>query len=451
MADPCDLSAVELTNGLHRGDLGALEVLDAFIARIEHHNPLVNAFVTLDLARARETARRIDQTRKARPSRPLLGLPVAVKDIFPTRGMRTTFGSTTFTRNVPTEDAAHVARLRAAGAIIIGKTNTPEFAVGGQTLSPVAGLTRNPHNPAKTVAGSSGGSAAALAAGMTALADGSDLGGSLRAPASWCGVVGFRPSAGVVPFAPGGLPAEALHVAGPMARNVKDAALLMSVVAGRHSCSLWSVGAPEIDFHSALNPENSGRRLAWCMRPGGATTSEAVVRALARHEQTLMDLGCELAHACPDLGQLHEAHAVFRCLNIAIETAHLKDCLAAEPDSELHRSIEAANRISGADLAAAKCAQATAWRSVCRFFEIYDFLIWPVTTGLAYDAELPGDQIPEDWRPVELTPCLNLPAISVPAGLTTDGMPVGLQILGPPYSDMRLLNLAFAFEQAATA
>src|SRR5687768_10179862 len=231
--DPTLASAVELLRRFRARRLSPLELMQATLARIDAVNPRVNAMVTLDRDGALREARRATAAlRRGATLPPLHGLPVGIKDVTPTRGLRTTYGSTLFADHVPDQDALVVARLRAAGAIVVGKTNTPEFAFGPNTVNRVFGATRNPWNPALTAGGSSGGSAAALATGMCALAEGTDLGGSLRGPASFCGVVGFRTSPGLVPRWPSVLAWDTYSVEGPMARGVADAALMLSVMAG---------------------------------------------------------------------------------------------------------------------------------------------------------------------------------------------------------------------------
>ena len=233
MEDITALTARAMAQKLRRKELSAAEVLAAHKVRVEAAEAEVNAFITLDWQAAEARAAELDaMAAEGRFAGPLHGVPVAIKDVFETKGLRTTWGSRSFESHVPGFDALHVARLRAAGALIVGKTNTPEFAFSGQTTNLVSGTTRNPLDPSRTVAGSSGGAAAALAAKMVPLADGSDLGGSTRTPAAWCGIVGYRPTSGLIPMSPNPVPFDGLSIPGPMARNVSDLVMLLEVMQG---------------------------------------------------------------------------------------------------------------------------------------------------------------------------------------------------------------------------
>ncbi|MEM7293646.1 MAG: amidase family protein, partial [Pseudomonadota bacterium] len=274
------LNACQIVSLVQQRALSATEVLDAHIANIQACNVDVNALVTLCLDRARSEAAAVDSLSTAELLKlPLAGLPYAVKDTIQTQGLLTTFGSKLFADHVPDFDATHVSRARAAGAIVVGKSNTPEFASGAQTCNPVFGLTRNPLDLTRTVTGSSGGAAAALAAHMVPMADGSDLGGSLRAPASVCGVVGFRPTAGQVPRRDNPLPYNPLHVFGPMARSVEDIALFMSIFSGSDEYCPQSNCARTLDYTQSLEFDCAGVRLAWSTNPCGVKSDPAVVIA----------------------------------------------------------------------------------------------------------------------------------------------------------------------------
>src|ERR1700677_606277 len=275
----CFMSASALAHEIRARRLSATEVMDAHIAQIERLNPALNAIVTFLPEPGREHARAVDAAlaRGADPG-PLAGLPVAHKDLVPTRGVRTTFGSRIYRDFVPDSDSILVERLRAAGAIMIGKTNTPEFGAGSQTFNAVFGATRNPYDLAKTCGGSSGGAAAALAAGLLPIADGSDLGGSLRNPASFCNVVGFRPSAGRVPNWPTLMAWFDLSVLGPMARTVADAALLLSAMAGPDARAPLCLEEPGSVFRAPLARDFKGTRIAWSPDLGGLPLEPEVRR-----------------------------------------------------------------------------------------------------------------------------------------------------------------------------
>ncbi len=441
----CTMSAVRLAQRIRRREVSAVEVFEAHVSRIEQREEDVGAFVTLDLATAETTARTLDrQASQGEFAGPLHGVPVAIKDIFPTTDLRTTYGSRAFENNVPKRDALHVARIRQAGGVILGKTNTPEFAFSGQTANPVAGTTRNPHDLSRTVAGSSGGSAAALAAGMAALCDGSDLGGSLRAPAAWCGVVGFRPSGGLVPLVPNPTPFDGLHTAGPMGRAVEDVALLLEVMSGTSAGAALASPGSQVD-HSQLGDLPDKLRIAWCMTPAGAQTAPEVIEALAPSRKVMESLGCIVGDDMPEISDLMESHHVARGL-FALQTESYLGSGSTQYGPEFQSLLGFANGLTIKDIVRAQQIRTLAWERMVDFFQNHDLLTWPSACGLAYPADLAFDEIKEDWRPVELTPLLELPAISIPFGTTPDGLPAGLQVIGPKGADQRVLQCAYAIQ-----
>jgi amidase len=442
-------SATELVARIANRELGAEEVFKAHVEVIEANNSITNALVTLCLEHGLDEARQADR-KIGKGDNPgvLNGLPYAVKDTLPTRGVRTTCGSLLFENHVPDEDALHVERARHAGAIVIGKTNTPEFASGTQTDNAVFGLTRNPHDPSKTVTGSSGGSAAALAANMVPMADGSDLGGSLRSPASVCGVVGFRPSAGQIPKRNARLPFDRLHVFGPMARCVEDIALFMSVFAGYDENCPLSVATRDIDFTRPLDTSLRNTRIAFSTTPCDTRTDPQVRKVLESQLSSFTDLGCRLDPDCPDIGDNHAAHLVTVALNAVSELGQFIDDERFGRSQRLRKFLQQGQLLTVDEITKTRRTQARCWHILNEFFKRYDFLLWPTMAGLPYNAELKEDEVEEDWRPVELTPSLNLPAISLPAGLSEEGLPIGIQLLGPPNSDFKLLQLAYGFQQS---
>lgn len=433
-----DLPATELAPLLANRDISAVEVTAAYLARIEEMDGGINAIPTVDAKGALATAEALDQSDE--PVGPLHGVPMVVKDIFPTRGVRTTYGSRAMADHVPDADAAHVARLRAAGVVILGKSNTPEFAFGGQTDNPVFGITCNPLDPAKTVGGSSGGAAAALAAGMTALADGSDLGGSLRAPAAWCGVVGFRPSAGVVPYAPRPRPFDALHVVGPMGRSVADVALMLDAMSGPDPADPLSLTAPKRD------PLEHAPRVGWCMTPGGCLPEQSIRSALKPAVGAIVAQGSLVERVCPAIGDMSEAQHIFRAWSAVCDHGALVDEYGDLIGPELRRAVADGRRLTAQDLAHAEAIKAECWGRLADTFNEFELLVWPTTCGPAFDIKTPITEIKEDWRPVELTPGLDLPALTLPFGMA-EGMPVGLQILGPRGSDATILAFGQALEE----
>ena len=447
MTDLHLLDATTLCAKLRARELSAFDVLSAFRARIETLEPQINAFVTLDWETAETRAAELD-TKAARGefAGPLHGLPVAIKDVFETKGLRTTWGSRSFAGHTPDFDALHVARLRAAGAVIFGKTNTPEFAFSGQTSNPVSGVTRNPHNPALTVAGSSGGAAAALAAHMAPLADGSDLGGSLRTPAAWCGVVGYRPSSGLVPYDPNPVPFDGLSVPGPMARNVTDLTLMLQVMAGNTASQplgFWEESPSSETLGAPLAPG----RVAFSLTPFGTAPHPSVRAAIAPARDLCADLGWQVEEAAPDLAPLHDYAHLTRGLSALGVRAALNPDMALAGES-FKTACQSGEGLSLDDFVSYQALRARVWAETAAFFTRYDFAIWPTATGLPFSADLRDGEITEDWRTVTLTPIMELPSISIPFGTTEDGMPAGLHITGSKGSDARLLRFARMIEKA---
>lgn len=442
----CDLRAADMSALIRGGKISATELLEHHIDRIERRNPDINAFTTLCLDAARQAADQLDLEGARGDWRgPLHGLPYAVKDTFDVKGLPTTFGSAALAENLADSDAIHVSRLRAAGAVIIGKTNLPEFALGCQTTNKLVGSTRNPLDPAKSVSGSSGGAAAALAAGMTALADGSDLGGSARSPAAWTGTVGLRPSSGTIPWKAGAAMPVELHVPAPMARTVADLSMMYNVMQGAHPDMprSWS---PARSHAQSDEPAIPPLRLAWSLTPCGAKTDPEIARALSGALQTIRRQGHDLEEFCPDIGGMTRAQDVFRRLNSLMEAGPAIDGRELQFARPVSKAVLAGKALSSEDIARALRIQAASWEKLTRAFEAFDFLLWPTTTGQAYSADLAEDAIDADWTPCTLTPGLGIPALSLPVGRLGDGMPVGLQILGPRGSDFRLIEFARALE-----
>jgi amidase len=452
--------ARELAAALRDGEVSAREIMLAYLERISACNPTVNAICTLipecealALADAADAARARGDSLGA-----LHGLPMAVKDLSPTAGIRTTMGSRIFADHVPAEDSLMVQRLKAAGALVIGKTNTPEFGTGSQTFNAVFGTTNNPWDPAKTVGGSSGGAAAALACSMVPLADGSDMGGSLRNPAAFCNVVGLRPSLGRVPHWPNAMAWQSrLGVEGPMARDVADCALLLSVLSGPDERDPLSIHESGEQFLQPLEHDFAGGRLGWTPDLGFLPVEREVVEVCAATLARWEDLGFTVEHGHPDL---RGAMDVFRTLRGSFYAQF------GAPLLEQHRSlmkdtvvenIEAGLRLTSIDVTGADAVRTQLYQHVLRFFRDHDFLILPATQVQPFDRDIEWVRSIEG---VELTSYLDwmaiccvisvfgLPAISVPCGFTRSGLPVGLQIVGRPRDDLGVLRAAYALDQA---
>jgi len=439
-------------------EISARELLDLHLERIAATNPTVNAVVSLDEERARAGAAEADE-RQARGEelRPLHGLPHAFKDTHETAGWLTTFGSPLRADHVPKRDELVVERVRGAGVVTIGKTNVPEWAAGSHTFNPVFGLTRNPYDPSRSAGGSSGGAAAALAAGMVPLADGSDMGGSLRNPASFNNVVGLRPSVGRVPGWPSSNGWELTSVSGPMARNVEDLALLLSVMAGPSRRSPLSLETPGSAFAPPLQGSLVGLRVALSVDLGGAFAVDAAVADVVRRQATVFEgAGAHVEDAWP---ALHGAEAAFRTLR-AWRFQHLFGAmLDKRPDAfkpSLAENIRLGAALTGADVARAYQQLTSIQGRVRAFFDEHDVLVLPVSQVPPFDAdqEYPSDingvaqETYLDWmRSAFLITVTGCPAISVPAGFTPEGWPVGVQVVAAPRQERRLLEVAHAFEQ----
>jgi len=452
----CDLSAVDLAARIRRKEVSARDVMASHIARIERVNPKVNAIVTLVADRAMADAARADeQTARGDDLGPLHGLPVAHKDLVDTAGIRTTRGSPFYRDTVPTRDALIVTRMRAAGAITCGKTNTPEFGAGSQTFNTVFGATRNPYDLTKTCGGSSGGGAVALASGMVPIADGSDTGGSLRNPPAFCNVVGLRPSPGRVPGE--GSSWSPLSVSGPMARTVADVALFLSVLAGQDPRNPLSIAEDSARFRAPLGRDFKGVRVAWWQGLGGIPFEPDIRRVVDGHRRTFEDLGCVVENAEPDFAGVGEAFPILRfSANHPQYSAFIRQRPEWVKDT-IKYEVAQAERFTGADIGRAQARQTQMYAQSRTFFERFDYFVLPVTQVAPFDVNTPyptsiaGTPMVNyiDWmRSCWYVTFMANPAISVPGGFTPAGLPVGLQIVGRHRDEWSVLQIAHAFEQA---
>jgi len=459
MTELCFKDAVDLARMIRAREVSASEVMTAFLSQIERVNPKVNAVCSfIGEEAALSLSKKADEKlARGEPVGPLHGLPHAVKDLALTEGIRTTFGSRIYKDFIPDEDALFVERLKQAGAIIIGKTNTPEFGAGSQTFNEVFGATRNPYDLSKTCGGSSGGAAVALACGMTPLADGSDLGGSLRNPAGFCNVVGFRPSPGRVPSHTVMLAWNTLSVEGPMARAVRDVALLLSVMAGPDERSPISINESGSTFSRPLQRDFKGARVAWSRDLGRYPVEPVVNEVCDSARSVFAGLGCQVDDGQPDF---NDADEIFQTLRAWLFAQTKGD------DFKLHRSlmkdtvvwnIEQGLKLSGADVSRAEAKRTQLYHRVRKFMERYEFLILPVSQVAPFSVEtewvreINGVKMESyiDWMATCYAITLTgLPAISVPCGFTGDRLPIGIQIVGRHQRDFDVLQLAFAFEQA---
>jgi amidase len=454
----CFQTATELTRLIRAKDLSATEVMEAHLAQIERVNPKVNAIVTFLPEQALEQARAADEAlAHGEDVGTLHGLPVAYKDLTLTKGIRTTFGSLVLQDFIPEEDALIVERLKKAGAITIGKTNTPEFGAGSQTYNKVFGETLNPYDISRTCGGSSGGAAVALACGMVPIADGSDMGGSLRNPASFCNVVGLRPSPGRVPDWPSYAGWFPYGVAGPMARTVEDAALMMSAIAGPDPRSPIAITEPGSLFSQPLKRNFKGVNLAWSKDLGLLPVDPQVTTVIEGQRQVFESLGCLIADCEPDFSDADEVFKVWRAWYFELVLSELLETQRDKLKDTVIWNIEEGMKLSGPRLGAIERKRTELYHRVREFMQTYEFLILPVSqvppfdVRLRYIKEINGEKMGTyiDWmKSCYYITTIGFPAISVPCGFTAGGLPVGVQIVGRHQDDLGVLQLAYAFEQA---
>src|SRR5215813_4323999 len=454
----CFMGAIEVARLIQLKKLSAREALAAHLKQIERVNPKVNAIVTLAAEMAVESAAKADEMQARKENLgPLHGLPVAHKDLLESRGIRTTFGSPLYKDYIPDEDDIVVERMRRAGAITIGKTNTPEFGAGSQTFNKVFGATLNPYDLTKTCGGSSGGAAVALACGMVPVASGSDTGGSLRNPAAFCNVVGFRPTVGRVPNPKAAFAWSTLSTSGCLGRSVADLAFVLSTIAGPDSRVPLSISEPGELFARPLDRSFKGVRVAWFKDLGGVPFDPRIRAVVDRHLKTFESLGCIVEQAEPDFAPAEIAFRTLRAWNSANTYASR---LHEHPDAfkdTLKREIEEGLRLTGMDLARAETAHGQLWRRFQAFLERYEYFVLPTTQLPAFDVNTPypteisGVKFDNyiDWmKSCWYISATGNPAASVPGGFTSEGLPVGVQIVGRDKADFSVLQLAHVFEHA---
>jgi amidase len=450
-----ELTATELAARLQGGELTAAEVLDSHLERIAEVNPRLNAIVTLDVQAARETADRLDALPRDERG-PLHGLPIAIKDLEDTAGLRTTYGSPLYADHVPATDTLMVSRLRAAGAVIVGKTNTPEWGAGSQTFNPVFGATRNPWDLSRTPGGSSGGAAAAVASRMLPFADASDFGGSIRNPAALCGLVGLRPSPGRVPD-PVGDPYNPLPVLGPIARTAADAALWLSAVAGPDPRVAISRGWPPLDGLTELGegPE-PGLRVAWSADLGDLPIAPEVTATLEQGRAALERIGAVVTDTDVVLPGADTAFEVLRGVGFAASFGPLLRRHRDQLKETVVQNAEYGLSLTGGQVGEAIAIRTALAQRMRRLLTDHDVVALPTVQVAAFDVET--EWVREiDGRPMGhylewMRSCSRItvtghPAISVPAGLTDGGLPVGMQLVGREGGERGLLAIAAALDR----
>jgi amidase len=453
------MSAVEMARLIRANELSAREAVEAHLSQIDRLNPALNAIVTVAADRARHHAAAADEAQaRGETLGPLHGLPIAHKDLQPVAGMRTTMGSRIFKDLVPAEDSLLVERIAHAGAIALGKTNTPEFGAGSQTYNEVFGPTLNPWDSTKTCGGSSGGAAVALACGMVPLADGSDLGGSLRNPASFCSVAGLRPSPGRVPAWPVAMGWSPLSVEGPMARSVEDLALFLSAIAGPDRRAPLSLGDPGADFRVPLGRSFAGTRVAWWKDLGGIPVARSVREITNAQRRVFESLGCIVEEAEPDFTGADEAFRTLRFWAQDLRMADLAREHRALVKDTILWEIDRASRLTAREVGLAHMKHTEIYHRMRVFMERYEFFVLPVSQVPPFDvtshypAEIEGTKMETyiDWmKSCYYISMTGAPAISVPCGFTSENLPVGIQIVGRHRDDFGLLQLGYAFERAS--
>lgn len=461
VSELCYTNARELARLIRARALSARELMAAHLSRIGRLNPRLNAIVArLDdeacLALAEEADRRLARGASVGP---LHGLPIAFKDLEPAVGFPFTRGSPIFADFMPAGDSVMVERLRRAGAIPIGKTNVPEFGMGSHTYNHVYGTTRNPYDLTRSAGGSSGGAAAAVAAGLLPMADGGDLGGSLRNPANFNNIVALRPTVGLVPNAPVQMPFMGFSVKGPLARTVADAAFLLSVMAGPDPRDPGCYPSDPARFAAPLGRDVTGTRVAWCLDLGGLPVDRRVRAVLERQRQTFVDLGCRVEEACPDLRDADDTFLTIRRwmswqANAGLLAQH-RDRMKPEAVEE----IESGGRVTSEELGRALVRHGELLERMRRFQDTYEFMLCvvnqlpPFDATLTWPASVDGVAMEHYVAWMKSTYWISAtcrPAASVPAGFTPEGLPVGLQIVGRHRDDLGVLQMASAFEQATS-
>ena len=453
------MRAVDILDAVRKRKISSREVLQAHLSQIQRVNPKVNAFVTLvpeeDLMA--QAASADEALAHGKWLGPLHGLPVGVKDLHETQGLRTTYGSPIYQKHIPDFDCRVVQREKAAGAIVLGKTNVPEFGLGSQTFNTVFGATHNPYDLTKTCGGSTGGGAVALACGMVPLADGSDMGGSLRNPPNFCNVVGLRTSPGRVPVVPARLGWFTLSVAGPVARNVTDCAYFLSVLAGYDHHSPISIEQPGMQFAEPLAGRSfKGVRVAM-FKDLGLPWEPEVKSVVQAQRKVFESLGCIVEDAEPDFTDANECFLAWRHWSTELAYGDLLATHGDQLNDYVHWHIEEGRKLTGPHLARLEAKRTALFQRLCGFKGEYEFFVLPVNqvtpfdVGTHYPTEIAGVKMENYLAWMKSAYYISVtgnPAISVPCAFSKAGLPIGIQIVGRHHDDWGVLQLAYAFEQA---
>jgi aspartyl-tRNA(Asn)/glutamyl-tRNA(Gln) amidotransferase subunit A len=458
MAELWQMSGLELGTAIASKEVSAAEVLEAILKRVEAVNPKVNALVTLSAETARKEAQAVDAALAAGEERgPLFGVPITIKDLIETKGIRTTFGSLHRKDFVPNQDAVLVERLRAAGCPIYGKTNTPEFGCKFATDNQVFGVTRNPWDLERSPAGSSGGAAAQVAAGMGPLAVGNDGGGSIRVPASCCGIYGIKPQFGRIPSWPQHNGWYILNHEGPLTRTVRDAAALMDIMAGPDERDWTSLPAHAVSYLRACNGDIKGLRVAWSPTPGYGRVDPEVLELCQSAVKTFADLGCEVEEANPGISN---ADQIFLGLIVPRLLTQFEQELPPNfseiMDPAVTVFLPIGMGMSARDAFGVVYADYGLHEHIVPFFQKYQLFLTPTIAtppyglGIFGPTEVAGVPVTSALEPFFTFPfnMTGQPAASIPVGFTHDGLPVGLQIVGRRFDEVTVLRASACFEAA---
>jgi aspartyl-tRNA(Asn)/glutamyl-tRNA(Gln) amidotransferase subunit A len=457
----CRMTAVQLRKAITLKKLSPVEIVNAILERIDRINPKINAYCTLVPEQARAEAKTAEtMVMKGEPLGPLHGVPVSIKDLAFTKGIRTTGGSKIYENFVPDQDAVFVERLKAAGAIILGKTNTPEFGWIAVTRNPLFGVSRNPWNTEYTTGGSSGGAAAAVAACLGPLASGSDGGGSIRIPSSFCGVFGLKPSFGRVPVGydfPSHL-WEGLSVSGPITRTVADAALMLEVMSGYDARDFYAIPQRAPHYLSSIKGDVSlkGLKIAWTTDMGYAVVDKRAAAAIEASAKVFEKLGCRVEQAHPEAGDPQLAFSIQVGSSLAAQLYDELPKWGKDFEPGLATYVERSKELLAKDYVKARTMDLEYWAKIQKFFEKYDLLLTPVLAVPPFPVdvysprEINGQKVGGlAWMP--FTYPFNItgqPAASVPCGFTDNGLPIGMQIVGRKYDEVTVLKASAAFERA---
>lgn len=453
MNELCTLNATDLLDVLNTRRASCVEVIQAFIAEIESLNPSINAIVTTTFEQALTRAAELDT--QSPEALPLYGLPVAHKDLVSTKGVRTTFGFPPYKNNVPSHNELIVDRMHDAGAIMLGKTNTPEFGAGSHTFNRVFGATRNPYNLERTVGGSSGGAAAALAARILPIADGSDTGGSLRNPAAFCNVVGFRPSQGRIPRQPGGNPWSDISQLGPMARNIDDVALLFSALAGPDETAYGCLETPGEEFRSIDALPVKNMRIGYSRDFACLPVATEVADTLDRFVKQLAAEGAIVDEVAPDFTDARRIFHILRAIGF-MRYADMPQAMFDELKDTIKWNFEASKSLTLKDLRWAHQARRRLIENSLTLFQSHDLIIGPTTQVMPFPIEtdwvreINGKQMTTyiEWMEAcSFVSVTGLPSLSLPAGFSSE-LPVGAQLIAPLLADKKLLQMAKGIEEA---